>query len=142
MHECPIPFGLHYCPPAALSCIKSRPMGIGDSYMVLCGRYLYSLTDTVLYYNIMTFYLLFSRDYSQILQRCKKLYREICPMTSTHRKLSLTCCRKLSLTCFRKLSLTCFRKLSQREREKGKESEREREKERMRKKIVRERKLY
>ncbi len=23
-----IPFGLHYCPPAALSCIKSRPTGI------------------------------------------------------------------------------------------------------------------
>jgi hypothetical protein len=24
-----IPFGLHYCPPASLSCIKSRPTGIG-----------------------------------------------------------------------------------------------------------------
>ena len=28
----PIPFGLHYCPPAALSCIKSRPTGIGRPY--------------------------------------------------------------------------------------------------------------
>ena len=30
---------------------KSRPAGIGDSYMVFCGHYLYSLTDSESYYN-------------------------------------------------------------------------------------------
>ena len=36
-YECPILLGLHYCPPASLSCIKSRPTRIANSYTAFAG---------------------------------------------------------------------------------------------------------